>query len=103
MENITEELDIEPFLDSVSSGDVVLSSSSVSGGDAYYEINVYMLPEPTLEPIPEPAEIEEVVYTIWDKPLEDYTVTEGFLCLLVLIALVVLVWCAVKGGFKWRN
>lgn len=84
MENIGE-LDIESFLDTVSSGDAV-SSSSVSGGDAYY-INVYMLPEPTQEP-----EVEEVVYTVWDKPLENYTVTESLLLVIVLIALVVLVW-----------
>jgi len=88
------------WIRSVSSGDA-LSLSSVSGGDApaYYEINVYMLPEPT----PAPQEVNEVVYTIWDKPLEDYTVEEGFLCLLVLGSLIALAWLVIKGGFKWHS
>lgn len=92
MENIG---DIETFLDSVSGSDAVLSS--VSGGDAYY-INVYVLPEPTQEP-----EVKEVFYTVWDKPLENYTVTESLLLVLVVIVLVVLVWVIIRGGFKWQN
>lgn len=81
---------------SVSSGDA-LPFSSVSGGDApaaYYEINMYMLP--VLPPE------TETLYTLWDKPLEEYTVSEGLLLLLVVIALVALIWSAVRGGFKWQ-
>lgn len=83
--------------DSVSAGDAPVSSS-VSGGDvpAYYEINFYSLPSPAPEP-----ETETTVYTLWYKPLEQYTVSEGLLLLLVIIVVVVLIWSAIKGGFKW--
>lgn len=88
------------WIQTVSSGDAP-PLSSVSGGDssaAYYEINMYMLPESTQELPPE----TETLYTLWDKPLEEYTVSEGLLLLLVVIALVALVWSAVRGGFKWQ-
>lgn len=95
MNEIIEELLESEQLQSVSSGDA-LPLSSVSGSDAVtYYINLYTLPEPTQEP-------ETMVYTIWDKPLEEYTVTESLLLFLVIIALVVFVWAAIKGGFKWR-
>lgn len=95
--NVENELSLDKLLDSVSSGD---AGASVSGGDAgtFYEINVYMLPESTSEP-----ELEtEIEYTLWDKPLEEYTVSEGLLLLLVVIALIALIWAAIRGGAKWQ-
>lgn len=92
-------MDLEELLQgSVSSGDA-LSVSSVSSGDAaaYYEINIYTVSGGDGAAAPRMEQ-----YTLWDKPLEDYTVSEGLLLLLVLIALVALVWAAVKGGFKWQ-
>lgn len=91
-------MDLEELLQgSVSSGDA-LSVSSVSGGDAaYYEINIYTVSGNDGE-----AALQEEQYTLWDKPLTEYTVSEGLLLLLVVTALVSLVWSAVKGGFKWQ-
>lgn len=87
----------------VSGGDLP-GMESVSGGDAsggginYYQVNLYTLPE---DPVLEVSESQEIQYTLWDKPLEEYTVTEGLLLILVLIAVAVLAWSMIKGGFKW--
>lgn len=89
----------------VSGGDLP-GVESVSGGDAaggginYYQVNLYTLSE---EPVMEVSESQEIQYTLWDKPLEDYSVTEGLLLLLVLIAVAVLVWGMIGGGFKWQK
>ncbi len=80
--------DLDTLVGSVSSGDQY--PVSVSGGDAIYIINAAP-----------PDQEEEIVYTLWDKPLEEYTVSEGLLLLLVIIALAALIWTAIKGGFKW--
>lgn len=81
--------DLDVLVGSVSSGDQY--PVSVSGGDTIYIINAAL-----------PSEQEaEIVYTLWDKPLEEYTVSEGLLLLLVIIALAALIWTAIKGGFKW--
>lgn len=88
-----ENVEVETIIDSVSSGDVI-PLSSVSGGDAAtYIINFYELPETTEE---------TVIYTIWNKPLEEYTVTESLVLILVTVSLIILIWTIVKGGFKWQ-
>ena len=111
VDDILELLQSDSLLvDSVSgsdvfSGDDLPGMESVSGGDApgggiiYYEINLYALPE---EPDVEYFDAQEVRYTLWDKPLEDYSVTEGLLLILVVIAVAVLIWNMIKGGFKWQ-
>lgn len=82
------------WVGSVSSGDALPVSSVSSGDAAYYEINIYTLSDND--------GAQEMQYTLWDKPLEEYTVSEGLLLMLVVIALIALVWSAVKGGFKWQ-
>lgn len=86
---------------SVSSGDA-LGMETVSSGDAagsiFYQVNLYAAPEDDVL-----QETQQEDYTLWDKPLEDYTVTEGLLLVLVLLAVVVLVWQMIKGGFKWQK
>lgn len=90
-------MDFEELLpDSVSSGDALPVSSVSSGNAAYYEINIYTVSGNDAEAA------QEEQYTLWDKPLTEYTVSEGLLLLLVVIALIALVWSAVKGGFKWQ-
>lgn len=89
---------------SVSSGDapVLPAAESVSSGDAagvnYYQINLYSV---SGDPVDGAAASQEMQYTLWDKPLENYSVTEGLLLILVVIAIAVLVWQMIKGGFKW--
>lgn len=82
--------DLDTLVGSVSSGDQ--SPVSVSGGDAIYIINAAA---------PPPEQETEIVYTLWDKPLDEYTVSEGLLLFLAIIALAALIWTAIKGGFKW--
>lgn len=89
-------------LESVSGGNVP-GMESVSGGDApgsginYYQVNLYTLPD---KPV---VEAQEIQYTLWNKPLEDYSVAEGLLLILVLIAVAVLIWSMIEGGFKWSK
>lgn len=97
-QEILELLESEWLPGSVSSGDA-LPLSSVSGGDAaYYEINIYSVSGN------DGAAAQEMQYTLWDKPLEEYTVTEGLLLLLDLMILVALIWAIVQGGYKiWQK
>ena len=105
--------DIMTFLDgnwagSVSSGNAADLSGvdSVSSGDAagvtYYQINLYSVSGDPADGNGAAAP-QELQYTLWDKPLENYTVTEGLLLILVVIAVAVLVWQTIKGGFKWQK
>lgn len=98
------------LMDSVSGGDSpALPPSMVSGGDNmtggdYYQINLYTLPAPDGQEetaVQEEVVQEETQYTLWDKPLEEYTVSEGLLLILVVIAVAVLAWKIIGGGFKW--
>ncbi len=82
---------------SVSSGDAGDSIiSSVSSGDSEGTINVYYQ-----------VEVHTVSgadagpqYTLFDKPLEEYTVSEGLLLILVVLAVGKFVWCVIKEAFK---
>lgn len=89
---------------SVSAGDMP-GIESVSAGDFgnginYYQVNLYTLPGDPAGDILD-SESQEIQYTLWDKPLEDYSVSDGLLLILVLIAWVLLVLKLVEGGFKW--
>ena len=81
------------LMDTVSGGDSVSGGDNMAGGD-YYQINLYTLPAPG-------GQEETTQYTLWDKPLEKYTVSEGLLLILVVIAVAVLAWKMIGGGFKW--
>lgn len=84
---------VEPAPENVSGNDAleesVSGNSSVSGntvsGNDYMPILMDMY-----------AEMQQP--TIWDKPLEDYTVTEGLLLLMFIILLVKLVGSLIKKG-----
>lgn len=86
--------ELEQFL-SVSSGDAL----SVSGNDnALTNVYIIGIPQEQQETATETA------YTIFNKPLEEYTVSEGLLVILVILAIVCVVYKIVKGGFiPWRN
>lgn len=80
---------------SVSSGDAL----SVSGNDnALTNVYIFNLPQEEQETATETA------YTIFNKPLEEYTVSEGLLVIIAILAIVCVVYNFVKGGiFPWRN
>lgn len=68
--------------------------TSVSGGDiTLYQIEVYTVS----------GSDQELQYTLFDKPLDEYTVSEGLLLILVIIAVGAVVWTAVKEGFRWLS
>lgn len=70
------------------------AATSVSGGDiALYQIGVYTVS----------GSDQELQYTLWDKPLDEYTVSEGLLLILVIIAVGAVVWTAIKEGFRWLS
>lgn len=91
-------MDIVDLLpESVSSGDALESPSSVSGGDninMYYQVEVYTVSSPDADP-------GGPQYTLFDKPLEEYTVSEGLLLILVVLSVCKFVWSGIKEGFKW--
>lgn len=82
---------------SVSDGDAgqPLTGTSVSGGDniTLYQIDVYTVS----------GSDQELQYTLFNKPLDEYTVSEGLLLILVIIAVGAVVWTAVKEGFRWPS
>lgn len=80
------------LLPSVSAGD----ASSVSGGDninVYYQIDVHTVSESNLGS----------EYTLFDKPLDEYTVSEGLLLILVLLLVGKFVWSVIEEGFRWLS
>lgn len=85
--------DMDFLPESVSSGDAPAASSSVSSGDVYYQIEVYTVSGSDDDP----------QYTLFDKPLDDYSVTEGLLLILVLLIAGKYVWLVIKEGFKWMS
>lgn len=78
--------------DTVSSGDSTVSGNDIIIGDysdygeALSEIH---------------AELQSQNVPIWEKPIEDYTVTEGLLLCLVLIAISILFGKIFRGGEKY--
>ena len=81
---------------SVSGGDAgkLPSVASVSSGDVtLYQIEVYTVS----------GSDQELQYTLFDKPLDEYTVSEGLLLILVIIAIGAVVCAVVKEGFKWLS
>ena len=90
--------DIEEIL-SVSSGDALtVSGNSVSGNDSA-PTNIYIFGMPQEESFTET--IEEITYTLFDKPLQKYSVSEGLLLILVTLAVIAFIWKVAKGGFSW--
>ena len=82
---------------------------SVSGGDNPGDVstqpNIYIisLPQEAGPDVLEESAPAEVAYTIWDKPLEEYSVSEGLLLIIVTLAVAAFIWSIVKGGFSWLN
>lgn len=84
------------LLPSVSAGD----ASSVSDGDnigdninVYYQVDVYTVSGSDTDP----------QYMLFDKPLEEYTVSEGLLLILVLLFVGKFVWSVIEEGFRWLS
>lgn len=84
-------MDMDFLPESVSSGDAAAVSSSVSSGDVYYQIEIYTVSGSDSGP----------QYTLFNKPLENYTVSEGLLLILVVLAVGKFVYVAIKEAFKW--
>lgn len=77
---------------------------TVSGNDSIESVptNVYVINMMQEQPETEIQEqVSEPVYTLFDKPLEDYTVSEGLLLILVVVAVLRVIWDAVKWAFSW--
>ncbi len=89
--------DIEEIL-SVSGGD------NMPAGDGNIQPNIYIisLPQETLSDAAGES-LEEVVYTLWDKPLEEYSVSEGLLLIIATLAVAAFIWTVLKGGFSWLS
>ncbi len=94
---------------SVSGGDNVFSrmtdqALSVSGNGSIPP-NIYIIPlsQAADTDITDGSVSAETVYTIWDKPLEEYSVSEGLLLIIAALATVAFIWGIVKGGFSWLN
>lgn len=70
------------------------AATSVSGGDiALYQIEVCTVS----------GSDRELQYTLFNKPLEEYTVSEGLLLILVLVAVAVVVDDIVGRAFRWLS
>lgn len=76
---------------------------SVSGGDNTSNIYIIALPPDADADVPAETFSAETFYTIWDKPLEEYSVSEGLLLILVALAVAAFIWSMVKGGFIWLD
>lgn len=87
-----DEFLMNEIMDTVSSGD---AGASVSGNNVYYQIEIYTVSGSDADAGPQ--------YTLFDKPLEDYTVSEGLLLILVVLLVGKYVWSAIKEGFKWLS
>lgn len=79
---------------SVSGGD------NISAEDGITQSNIYIL---TLPQDVNTDVSAEVTYTIWDKPLDEYSVSEGLLLIIVTLAAFAFIWGMVKGGFSWLD
>lgn len=88
-------VDVTLITDSSSLPDGADEMLSVSGNDRIY---ILTLPQPT-----PPAMEQEIVYTLWDKPLEEYSVSEGLLLIMTTLAIIVFIWNVAKGGFSWLD
>ncbi len=90
----SEDLQEEPADETVSGGDLTVS------GNVYVENFVDY--GPVLEDIhAELQTLKKEEQSIWDKPLEDYTVTEGLLLCLVLMMIALLIGKIFRGGEKY--
>lgn len=84
---------------------------SVSGGDGLFAGSGSMPPNIYIISLPQAADTDitddsvstETIYTIWDKPLEEYSVSEGLLLIIAALAAVAFIWGIVKGGFSWLH
>ncbi|MDE5758295.1 MAG: hypothetical protein K2H85_06745 [Allobaculum sp.] len=78
--------------ESVSSGDAVSSVSSGDNINVYYQVEVYTVSG---------SDAADPQYTLFDKPLEEYTVSEGLLLILVVFVIGKFAWNVIKEGFKF--
>ena len=72
-----------------------VSGNGESAPTNYYIIN--MLQNETAETQ------EETAYTLFNKPLDEYTVSEGLLAIIAALAVIVVIYHIVKGGFSWLS
>lgn len=82
---------IDLLPESVSSGD---AGSSVSSGDnitVNYQV-IYTVSG---------SDAADPQYTLFNKPLDEYTVSEGLLLIIVVLVLGKFVWNVIKEGFKF--
>lgn len=79
---------------SVSAGD----NASVSGNDNV-PANIYIVGIPQ-DSAADQTE-QEISYTLFNKPLEEYTVSEGLLLIIVTLAVIAFIYHMVKGGLSW--
>lgn len=96
-ENIIEMLTVSGS-DNLDSETLTFESVSGNGESAftnYYIIN--MLQNDMAETQ------EEIAYTLFNKPLDEYTVSEGLLAIIAALAVVAVIWYIVKGGFSWHS
>lgn len=95
-------MDVEEIIEmlTVSSGDSI-ESVSCNGDFGNVPANIYvinMLQDE--EPVSEVNVSEEVSYTLWDKPLDEYSVSEGLLLIIALVIFLYGVCKTIIGGFK---
>ncbi|MDE7223501.1 MAG: hypothetical protein K2O34_06940 [Acetatifactor sp.] len=76
---------------------------SVSSGDGNMQPNIYVISllQDAGTDVSADAFSAEEAYTVWNKPLEEYSVSEGLLLIIVTLAVVAFIWGVVKGGFSW--
>lgn len=79
--------------ETVSSGDAASSVSSGDNVNVYYQVDVYTVSGSDAGP----------QYTLFDKPLDDYTVSEGLLLIIVVLLIGKFVWSVIKEGYKWLS
>lgn len=97
------EIDPGTFLDDNGNAEL----KTVSGNDVFESTptNVYIintLQEDTEKDLETTVEQEET-YTLFNKPLEQYSPTEGFLLILTVLCVIVFIYHIVKGGFSWLS
>lgn len=77
-------------------------SPTVSGGDSIDLSELTILLEENNRMMQELTECEvKETASIWEKPLSDYTVTEGILLIILFLCLFVFIYRAVEGVIKW--
>lgn len=97
-----QETILEVVNQTVSGGDNV---ETVSGGDNIDTTpTIYILNMASDDPVETAGpQTEETAYTLFDKPLEEYTPAEGLLLIIAVLAVIVCIWHIIKEGFSWLS